>query len=693
MEHRLTPLLAPRSVAVVGASARTGSPGESVLTMLRRGGFDGDIYPINPRYESLDGQPCLPSLAAIESAPDLTILTVGDPRLEQALVDTISRGSRAAVIFGGANLPDDHGGQFKARLKAIAAEAALPLCGGNGMGFLNFDAGVFATFMSPPYDFTPGGVTLISHSGSSWSTLTLNDGRIGFNLSVSAGQELTVTAAEYAEYALNQPATRVVGLILETVRDPDIFARMAATANERGIPLVVLKVGRSAAAAQFAIGHSGAIAGDDAAYDAVFKHYGVCRVRTLEELAATLLLFSETQGIGAGGLAASMDSGCERELLVDLASDADVSFPEVNEHTTARLTEILDPGLAPVNPLDAWGSSTDYVPILTESFSALVGDPRIALGAIAHSPRDGGALSEVWANVCIHAHHEHNKPVVMITNFPWTRHAAILERLTAAGIPVLEGMDNGLAAVRHVFGYRDFLQATTDREPLPKQVPAAIRARSAELLSTGEILGEQQTLSLCADYGIPIVRMAHVTCIADVIAAWQSIGGPIALKTASEGVLHKTEVNGVFLGLDDEAAITSAYDDLRTRIGPEVLVCEMAHPGHEIAFGIVRDATFGTLVLVAMGGIAVELEPDRCIALPPFGPEKARAMIESLRGFRQLNGFRGREGADITAMAEALSRFSLLAADHGEQIAECDLNPLLASASGVVAVDGLLVTR
>ncbi|HEV3175995.1 MAG TPA: CoA-binding protein, partial [Stellaceae bacterium] len=360
-EHPLSPLLAPGSIAFVGASPRPDTPGNDMLKMIERSGFTGAIYPINPNYHEIEGRRCYAGFGEVPEPVDLAVLGVANARLEAALADAIRHRARAAVIFASCYLENDASPPLTERIAAMARAASMPICGGNGMGFYNDADGVWAAGFANLRERHPGGIAFISHAGSVFGAFAHNDPRFRFNLVVSAGQELVTTAAEYLDYALEQDTTRVVGLFLETVRAPAPFAAALAKAAERDIPVVVLKTGRTEASAALALSHSGAIAGNDAAYQALFDRHGVTRVDTLDELAATLLLFAQGRPAAPGGLAAIQDSGGERELVIDLAAAHDVPFAKIGSPTVARLKERLEFGLEPVNPLDAWGTGRDFV--------------------------------------------------------------------------------------------------------------------------------------------------------------------------------------------------------------------------------------------------------------------------------------------------------------------------------------------
>jgi acetate---CoA ligase (ADP-forming) len=330
----LTALLEPRSVAVVGASARPGSFGDTLVAQLLGGGFRGPVHLVNPRYREVAGLPCLPSLADLPGPVDLAVLAVPNAALEVQLQAATARGIPAAVIFASCveEEGDASGGRraprptLAERLRGVAAEAGMAVCGGNGMGFFNLEHSLRVCGYPEPADLAAGPVAVVSHSGSVFSALLHNRRDLRFNLVVSAGNELVTTAAAYLDHALELPSTRVAALFLETVREPVAFRAALAKAADRAIPVVALKVGRGQAARAMVAAHSGALAGDDGAYQALFDAFGVAQVATLDELADTCELLAGRRA-HPGGLAAIHDSGGERAHLLDLAEQLRVRWP------------------------------------------------------------------------------------------------------------------------------------------------------------------------------------------------------------------------------------------------------------------------------------------------------------------------------------------------------------------------------
>jgi acyl-CoA synthetase (NDP forming) len=687
--RRLQPLLAPRSVAVVGASPKEGSFGRASLCEVKDSGFAGALWAVNPNYRDILGTPCFPRLADLPEAPDLAVLAIANPQVEEAVDAAIAAGAKAAVIFASCYLEGDGDPPLTERLRRKARESALLVCGANCLGFHNRDhrlrVGVFQTG-SP----RPGPIAVISHSGSAYLAMAMIDPRFGCNLIVSAGQELAVTAADYLAYALDMPTTRTVALFLETVRDPEGFRAGLARANVRDVPVVALKVGRTERSARLAQTHSGALAGNDAAYEALFDAYGVRRVESVDELTATAQLMASPRRYVSGGLGAVLDSGGQRGMMIDLAAKLDLPIAEIGPATRARLAAVLEYGLAPVNPVDAWGTGRNAEAVFGESLKALAADPAVGAVALFSDIMSEDPVSEAMFGGLLDAYAATDKPVMQITNWSRVPETSLHLKGIARGLPVLDGTQNGLAALAHARAYGRFRALPPPAPPPPPAAAAVERWRAR--LSTGVPLDEPESLGLVADFGIGVPAWRLAGSRSEALAAAKVLGTPVVLKTAAPGIRHKSDVDGVRVGLRDECAVAAAYDDIAGRLGPRVLVMAMA-AGVEFALGLVHDPQFGPVVMVGAGGVLVEVLEDRRFLLPPIDRVRAERAIERLRAAKLLAGVRGRPPADRGALADAVARLGALADALGDAIAEVDVNPLLVGASGAVAVDALVLPR
>lgn len=689
-------MLEARSVAVVGASVKEGSLGRQMMVELLRGGFDGSVFPVNPGYDEVLDRRCYPSIADVPEPVDLAILGVASQRVEQAMRDAVKAGARSVVTFSSlyeAEPPEPGMPLLAERVATIARDAGIAMCGGNGMGFLNLEANLRATGFATPDHIRRGHVAFVSHSGSAFAALAFNDRGIGFNVIVSSGQELVTDVADYVEHALGLASTRVIALLIETVRRPGAFREALAHAADRDVPVIALKVGRTERSKSMVTAHSGALAGEDGAYEALFDAYGVLRVATLDEMADAMELFSSPRRVTTGGGIASIhDSGGERALLVDLAADLGVPFARISDATTERIQAALDPGLEAANPLDAWGTGIDSDRIFVESFHALHDDPdTAALAFVVDMTRQGEPHDEGYLHVAREVFASTTKPFCILSNLASAVANDEAALLRDDGIPVLEGTASGLAALRHLLAYRD--GKARPRIVPPEPVPDDVRQRWRARLASGDEVSELEALALLADYGVPTTEMRGAMSLIGAIVAAEEVGWPVAMKTAAPGVHHKSDVGGVALGLSNAEMLRAAYEDMTTRLGPHVVVAAMAPPGVELALGIVRDPQFGPLVLVAAGGVLVEVLRDRRLAFPPLDAPRARASIDRLGVRPLLDGVRGAAPADVDALARAVSRLSVLAADLGDRLDALDVNPVIVTSDGCVAVDALVVPR
>jgi acyl-CoA synthetase (NDP forming) len=687
--HRLDPLLRPKSVAVIGASGRADSLGEWSLKNLLKGGYKGDIYPVNSGYEELQGLRCYPSVADLPAVPELAIFGVGDKTIEAALDEVIAAGIPAAVIMSTLALDNDQSPVLKERVQQKILDAGMLVCGANGMGFYNVRDHVWACGFDSGDHTAPGNVALISHSGSGMSGLIDSEDRLRINLAVSTGNELSVAMDEYLDFVLDLPETNAVGLFIETARNPENFRAALEKAMLCNIPVVALKVGRSEESARMAVSHSGAMAGDDAAYDALFDRYGVQRVCDMDELATTLILFAELPPIGEGGLVSLHDSGGERQLMIDLCDDANVPLTRLNKETVAVLETIVDPELPAVNPLDAWSrGGLNAEEQMANSLSAMMQDPGAAIGAVVHDRAPYGKIYSSYLGYMQHAHAESGKPVALVAARQGTGCDDAVVASTYAGYPVLDGLPAFLRGVRALFSFRDFQLREQGQVPV---VDAAVAETWRKNLSAGDALGEEQSLRMLSDFGLPTVPVVSAATVDEVLKAAAEVTYPVALKTAMPGIAHKTDQDGVVLGIKTLAELETAYAKMSSTLGAEVIVMPMAAGGVEMMLGARLDPQFGPVVLLGFGGVYAEALQDVAFALPPFSAEHARRCIDRLKLRPLLDGLRGQPAADVDAFCESAAIFSSVVDTLRGNVGEVDINPVIVHDSSCTIVDALVV--
>ncbi|WP_208300567.1 acetate--CoA ligase family protein [Mycobacterium sp. DL592] len=670
-------MLEARSVALVGASARPGSFGERMIIEARRSSARMNL--VNPRYDRIDGIPCAPSLDALDEPVDLVLLGVPDSALLGELKAAAAVGARSAVIFGSA-----HGAHLRQAVTDTAAEAGMAVCGGGCMGFVNNATGLRALGYLEPDPIAAGGVSLITHSGSAFSTILRSRRGFGFRLAVSSGQELVTNTADYVEYILEDPGTSLIALLLETPRAVGRLRAGLRQAAERDIPVVILPVGHSPRGRAMVAAHSGALAGDAAGWQAFCADTGAIKVSDIAEFNDTIELFEAKRRPRAGtrGIATVHDSGAERALCVDLAHDLGVTFADLTPPTLSAIGELLDEGLEATNPLDVWGTGADTRELFGGCLRAMVDDANVAVAALAIDLVTEFDGDTAYADAAIDIAAASDAPLAVLASVGSAVDPETAQRLRANGIPVLENARSGIAALGHL--------ATWPRALVPADAAVDPHRQERWIARLGQPGWDAPTaFELLADYGIPVSRSRAAADLAGALAAADAVGYPVALKTL--GAAHKSDVGGVILNVPDAAALQASYLRMAEALGPAVSVDAMAPAGVEISVGVVRDANFGPLVIVAAGGTVVELLADRAVACPPVTRESATVLLRSLRTAPLLAGWRGAASVDLDALADVVVGFSQLAIELGEHIDAVEANPVIASPGGAVAVDALVI--
>jgi acetate---CoA ligase (ADP-forming) len=687
-ESRLAAMLGARSVAVVGASDRPGSFGHRLATEALRSPSAPKIHLVNPRTPEVLGHDCLPSLADVPEPVDLVLLGVPDRVLVNQLSLAAQRGDSGAVIFGTA-----HG--LGAQL--VAAAGGMALCGAGCMGFANVAAGVRAMGYLERDPLPVGPIALVTHSGSAFSTLLRTHRRLEYSLAVSSGQELVTTTADYFMYALGLEQTKVVGLLLETLRDAPRLRSALRQAVERDIPVVALTVGGSPTGRAMVSAHSGALAGDDGAWEALFAAYGVHRVHDIDELADTLEAFAVGRRVRPSAhrtpaIATVHDSGAERALVADIAHVEAVPFGVISAATREQLSDLLDEGLAGENPLDVWGAGADTCRVVTESLSILAADESVSVVALAVDLVAEYDDDTSYPDAVRAALHRTDKPLVVLSNSAAAVDQSRARSLRALGVPVLEGTRTGLRTLRHLLDHAQLPRAAETRVDESRR--RRWRSRIASMPSSTEgSLDPVSSFELLEDYGLRVAAPWPVSSAAEAVQVADRLGYPVVLKTGEPRIAHKTDAEGVRTGVSDARTVAAVYADLSARLGTRVLVQPQADPGVELAVGIVRDPLLGPLLLLAAGGTLIELMSSRRVALPPVDRATAERMLSRLDVSRVLEGVRGRPPGDREAVLDAVVAVSSIALELGDVVEAIDLNPLIVTASGAVVVDTLILPR
>ena len=477
--------------------------------------------------------------------------------------------------------------------------------------------------------------------------------------------------------------------MLETVRDPAGFVGALERAALRQIPIVVLKVGRSERGRALALAHSGALAGSDEAFSALCERWGVIDVHSLDELGDTLELLSAPRCPRGGGLALAGDSGGERAMIVDRAAELDMPWAALGAGTLQTIGEALEPGLEAGNPLDLWGSGKDWQRVYEICLTAMARDPASGIAVLAVDLIRGSRLAPDYAAVALRVHAAVERPVAVLANMATSVDRDLAARLRDGGVPVLMGTESGLAALRHALRW----SPAASRMPLSAAERALADRWRETLAGRANPLDEVEAKRFLAAWGIPVVAERLVESKEEALAAARALGWPVVMKTVMPGLLHKSDFGGVRLGLANVAAARAAYAALHRRFGPRVVVQQQVPTADavELYLGLAVDPQFGPLVSFGLGGIWVEVLRDVAVALPPIDAETAESLLRRLRCAALLRGARGHPPADLRSVIDAIVAFSRMAAAIGPDLTAVDINPLVASPRGVVAVDALVI--
>jgi len=691
---QLERLIAPRSIAVVGASARAGSFGMRTLENLAH--FAGAVFPVNAKYESIGALPCYASLAALPGTVDCVVLVVPRDAAEGALEEAAAAGAGSAIVFASGYGEMAHGDAARAqrRLGDIARAAKMPLLGPNCMGLVNHALRAGVTFLSE-YARAPraaGSIAIVSQSGALGYSLAQAWARgVGIRYFFSCGNSADVDVGDLVAAMAEDPEVRAIACLFEGAASAARLREAGERARRAGKPVIVFKLGTSADGAAAARSHTGSLAGSAVAWRALFERAGFVPVDDFDALLEYARFFAAAGEPSARGAAVISGSGGAGVMAADKAAAHGVPMPQPRPSTGEVLRGIVPEFGAARNPCDPTAQVLNIPDSFARCCRALLDDPQYGVLVVPGTVAiEQTALERV--PLMARLAREQPKPVALVWLSEWLQGPGAPQYEQDERIAVFRSMERCFAAIAA-------WQARADRDfpAAPRRAPAgAAQQAKALLAAAGATLSERDAKRVLAAYGVPVVEERLARSADEAASAARALGYPVVLKAEAPGILHKTELDVVRLDIGNEAELRSAYAEIIAAArGHELhgVVVQPMVPGAEVIVGARVDAAVGPVVVVGSGGVLVELIHDTVAALAPVTVAEARAMLGRLRGYRLLTGFRGGAAVDLDALADAIARVSELAADLAGDIEELDVNPLRCGPQRVAAVDALITRR
>jgi acetate---CoA ligase (ADP-forming) len=694
----LSAVFRPRAIAVVGASDDPVKIGGRPLAFLLRHGYAGRVFPVNPARASVQGLPAFPSIGAIPEPVDLAIVVVPAERVLESLEEAAAKGVRAAIVFSSGFAEVGEAGRVaQARLRELAERTGLRIIGPNCQGFAHLPSRLVATFASPFLEpgLATGPIAMVSQSGAMAGMIyeMARAAGLGLNYWVSTGNEADVQAAEILAEVVEDEDTRVACCYLEDIKDAGRFRRALARAHRRGVPVFVLKSGRSAVGRRAASSHTGALAGEDAVYDAVFADWGAIRCADPAELLALPQAFLSYRKAGRR-VAILSNSGGLGVLSVDLCVDLGLVPAEFTPETTAVLRAALPDFAAAANPVDLTAQILTDPGMLMRVLPALEADPGV--DAIVFQIALLGAATDLARLVSDVARVAASTTKAVAVSCP---QRPVVEAFRAGGVLAFDDASvalRSLACLAQATTRRSrWLDRATLEESPPRPAPVAPAGRAGE-----PFLNEWESQRLLAPFGVPLVDSVFVTAAGAAPAAAEQLGYPVVVKACAAALPHKSDVGGVLLGLLDRAAVSEACRRIESNVraaAPGValegfLVQRQVRGALELALGVKVDPIFGPVVLVGSGGVLIEVLRDFRLLLPPIDATAAEETLRSLRIGPLWDGVRGSAPLDLPAAVELLERLGEAARSLGASVKEIDLNPVVVGrrGEGVTVLDTLV---
>jgi acetyltransferase len=701
---RIHAMLHPRNIVLVGATDKPGNYAERIWNNLIKYQYEGGLYPVNARRETIWGGPCYKDFASLPEQPDHVLVLVPARFAVQVIRDAAAAGARSATIVtsGFSELRDDESQRLAAELQAAIRETGLAVTGPNCLGNLSAGEKLFTNIDDRVVTMEAGPVAIAGQSGAIVMAIrqALEDRGVGVGYMVTTGNETGLETPDLMAYFAADPSIRVIVVYLEGVRNTQVFRRACKAARAAGKPVIALKLGASEGGRAAAMAHTGALAGSIETFDAISTREGVIRVRGLDELIETTECFVHADPPKGARIAAVSLSGGKRGLLIDAFSAAGLNFDALSQDASDKLAKMLGPGSIVGNPLDAGFAAVVDPSVYIRSIKIMIDDPDTDIVLIdAELPKAPHELRERNLRIVDGMAAAASKPVVYISTMSigFTEFTKGL-RKSLPHIAVMQGLDRAVGAIKSLIDYASL------RKEVPEVVSsssASARAMLEKMLknATGAALDEVASKKLLKAYGIPVSREEIAETAADAVKIARKIGFPVVAKVVSADILHKSDIGGVVLNINSAAEVKKAFNDIAARVRklkgkPKlegILIAQQVKAELELVVGASLDAEMGPVVLFGTGGVDIELMKDVALAGAPLDEADARELINRTKAGVKLRGYRGKPALHEASAVKAIVGLSNLMADAGTRIASIDVNPFLINTRTGVAVDGLIV--
>lgn len=690
----LEKLLRPKSVAVIGASDKPGF-GLSTCENLIRSHRQEDIFFVHPKRESVLGKKCYKSIADLPQQVDMCIILLNKSLVISTLEQAAACGCKAAIVYA-SGYGETGDKEAEKELRETAERLDMAVMGVNCAGYISNNDDLFPFGMIVRRDARPGNIAIISQSGKICLNMMQVD-YMNFSYLISAGNCSCIMVEDYISYLIDDPGTKVIGLYLEGVKDPEKFADVLRRAAEIRKPIVILKVGRSEAGSRVASSHTGSLSGSDKAFDALCRKFGIIRVDDIEELVQMCHMLSVMPELPAiPTISAMCLSGGETGVCADVGTLNGLEYPAFTEETLTKLTELLPDYASPANPLDMTATLSHDGPKYAEVIKAIMQDPNVGMVLCGQTVLPHQSEEDViypMSDGMVIAANERIKPVAVINFFNCDRDPVIRAKLEKAGVALLPAPGTAFKLLRHLM---DMVKYKPEEKTLTLAVPhPAANGRVA--------LSEYDSKMELQDFGVKVPYSEVVKSEEQLERVCCEVSYPCVAKIESADILHKSDIGGVKLNLNNAMELREAYREVLKNAAeraPEakingVLVQPMLPKGVEVILGVNVDPQFGPMVLCGLGGVFVEVFKDVALYPAPLNKGEAMDMLRSLKGYKMLTGYRGGEKCDVDALADLMVQVSEYAVANRDTLCEMDLNPVFVygEGKGVEIADAVIIKR